>query len=114
MLLWVAALLSCLCACMRNVGLVIVLYIAVSLVLVIAGSAVQVVLTVMETSGGREGLMKTLRFVHRINVGSAASYIGMGTSYTGKDILYLTLPALTGILGFTGLGLWRFNKKDLK
>lgn len=113
-LLWVAALLSCLCACMRNVGLVIVLYIAISLVLVIAGSVVQVALTVMEASGGKENLIKTLRFIHRINVGNAVSYIGVGTSYTGADILYLTLPALAGILGFTGLGVWRFNKKDLK
>lgn len=113
-LLWVAALLSCLCVSVKNVGLVIVLYIAVALVLVIVGSVIQVVLTLMETTGGNESMVKLLRFVHRINVGNAVTYIGVGTEYTLEDVLYLTIPAGTGILGFVGLGLWRFRKKDLK
>lgn len=113
-LLWVAALLSYLCACMKNVGLVIVLYIAVAFALVIVGSVVQVALTILETAGGNETLTDVLYFFNRINVGNAASYIGMGTSYTLEDVLYLTLPAGVGILGFLGLGLGIFNKKDLK
>ena len=113
-LLWVAALLSYLCACMKNVGLVIVLYIAVAFALVIVGSVVQVALTILETSGGSETLTDVLYFFNRINVGNAASYIGMATSYTLEDVLYLTLPAGVGILGFLGLGLGIFNKKDLK
>lgn len=113
-LLWVAALLSYLCACMKNVGLVIVLYIAVAFALVIVGSVVQVALTILETAGGNETLTDVLYFFNRINVGNAASYIGMGTSYTLEDVLYLTLPVGVGILGFLGLGLGVFNKKDLK
>lgn len=113
-LLWVAALLSYLCTCMKNVGLVIVLYIAVSFVLAIAGSIVQVVLAVLETTGGNETLADILKFVDRINVGTAALYIGTGTKYTLEDVLYHTVPVIAGILGFTGLGLWQFNKKDLK
>lgn len=113
-LLWVAALLSYLCACMKNVGLVIVLYIAVAFALVIVGSVVQVALTILETTGGNETLTDVLYFFNRINVGNAASYIGMGTSYTLEDVLYLTLPVGVGILGFLGLGLGIFNKKDLK
>ena len=31
-----------------------------------------------------------------------------------EDVLYLTLPSLTGILGFLGLGLLGFSKMDLK
>jgi ABC-type transport system involved in multi-copper enzyme maturation permease subunit len=113
-LLWVAALLSCLCACMKNVGLVIVLYIAISFALVIAGSILQVVLMVMEATGDNEALAQTLRFIDRINVANAATYIGTGTTYSLTDVLYLTLPATAGTLGLLGLGLWRFNKKDLK
>lgn len=113
-LLWVAALLSFLCACMKNVGLVIVVYIAVSFVLVIAGSIVQVILSVLEISGNNKELTEVLSFVDRINVGMASAHIGMGTKYTLEDVLYLTISPLVGILGFTGLGIWRFNKKDLK
>ena len=113
-LLFMAALLSWLCAGMKNVGLVIVLYIAIAFFLVMAGSIVQVALSVLEATGGNETLIHVVRFLDRINVGTASAYIGMGTEYTLKDVLYLTIPAGVGILGFTGLGLWSFNKKDLK
>ena len=114
MLLFVAALLSWLCAGMKNVGLVIVLYIAISLFLVMAGSIVQVIVEVLEATGGNQRTIDLLRFLDRINVGTAVSYIGMGTEYTLEDVLYLTIPACVGILSFLGLGLWQFNKKDLK
>lgn len=114
MLLWVAALLAYLCACSKNVGLVIVFYIAVSFVLVIVGSIIQMTIPVLEAIGGNETLVRVLRFVDRINVGNATVYIGMGTKYTLEDVLYLTIPTIAGILGFTGLGIWRFHKKDLK
>ena len=113
-LLWVSALLSCLCATMKNVGLVIVLYIAVAFLLVIAASIVQVAIPILESVGGNETVLHILRFVDRVNVGNASMYIGVGTAYTVEDVLYLTVPASLGILAFVGLGLWRFNKKDLK
>lgn len=113
-LLWVSALLSYLCATMKNVGLVIVVYIAVAFILVIAASIVQVTIPVLESVGGNESVLNLLRFVDRVNVGNASMYIGVGTSYTVEDVLYLTVPALVGIMAFVGLGLLRFNKKDLK
>ena len=73
-----------------------------------------VVLMVMEATGDNEALAQTLRFIDRINVANAATYIGTGTTYSLTDVLYLTLPATTGTLGLLVLGLWRFNKKDLK
>ena len=113
-LLFVSAMLSWLCAKAKNVGLVIVLYIAFVFILVLAGSIIQVVIAVMEASGGSQRTIDILRFIDRINVCNSAAYIGMGTGYNWKDVLYLTIPAITGILGFVGLGLWKFNKKDLK
>ncbi|MBE6947903.1 MAG: hypothetical protein E7454_06630 [Ruminococcaceae bacterium] len=113
-ILWVAALLSCLCVCMKNVGLVIVMYIAISFVLVMAGSIIQVVLMILKETGSNEKLENVLYFIDRINIGNAAAYIGMGMSYTLEDVLYHTIAPVAGILGFVGLGLWRFNKKDLK
>lgn len=113
-LLWVAALLTYLCANAKNVGLVIVLYIAITFALVIVGSIITVVHDVLKATGGNEGIVKVLHFIDRINVANSATYIGMGNGYTLGDILYLTIPALVGIAGFTGLGLARFSKKDLK
>lgn len=113
-LLFVAALLSYLCACMKNVGLVIVFYIAITFALVMAGSIIQVVLQILELSGGNKNTIALLRFLDRINVGNSAAYIGMGTKYTLEDVLYLTTPAIVGTLSFTALGLLGFQKKDLK
>ena len=114
MLLWAAALLAYLCANMKNVGLVIVLYIAITFVLIIVGSIVSVVQSVLKATGGNESVLQVLHFIDRINVANSAAYIGMGKSYTLEDVLYLTIPALVGIFGFTGLGILRFGKKDLK
>lgn len=114
MLLFVSAMLSWLCACMKNVGLVIVLYIAISFILTLAASIITIVLTVLQATGGKESTVATLEFINKINVTNSAAYIGTGTEYTMKDLLYLTVPATVSILGFLGLGLWRFNKKDLK
>lgn len=113
-LLFVAALLSWLCANMKNVGLVIVLYIAIAMVLVLAGSILQTVISVLEISPGNEKILSVLEFFNRINVGNGALYIGVGTSYTLEDVLYLTIPPVVGIAGFLGFGLLGFNKKDLK
>lgn len=113
-LLFMAALLSWLCACMKNVGSAIVLYVALTFLLVMVGSIVQMVAGVLQLTGEHEELVKTLLFIDRINVGRSVTYIGAGTSYDWKDVLYLTLPPLTGILGFAGLGLLGFGKKDLK
>lgn len=113
-LLFMAALLSWLCACMKNVGSAIVLYVAITFMLVLVGSIVQMVCGVLQITGNNQTLVDILLVVDRLNVGRAVSYIGAGTSYTWKDVLYLTLPPLAGILGFSGLGLWLFGKKDLK
>ncbi len=113
-LLFVGALLSCLCVWMKNVGLVIVLYIAVSFILVMAGSITQVVISLLEFTDSNEKFLAVLRFLDRINVGNAVAYVGVGTEYSLKDVLYLTIPSLAGIGAFLGLGLWKFNNKDLK
>ena len=114
MLLFVSAMLSWLCACMKNVGLVIVLYFAISFILTLAASIITVVLTVLQTTGSKESTIAALEFINRINVVNSTTYIGTGTEYTMKELLYLTVPAIAGIGAFLGLGLWRFNKKDLK
>ena len=114
MLLFISALLSWLCANMKNVGLVIVLYIAISFVLVMASSVIQVIISIMESMDHNDKTVAFLHFLDRINVCSSVTYIGTGETYTLKDVLYLTIPAIVGTVGFTGLGLLKFNKKDFK
>ena len=114
-LLFVAALLSWLCANMKNVGLVIVLYVAVAFVLALAASMLHdIIIPLMEMIGEDQTTIDILKFFDRINVGGAVYYIGLGTEYTLEDVLYLTIPSMLGIAGLLGHSLWRFNKKDLK
>lgn len=119
-LLYVAAMVSWLCASMKNIGLVIVLYIAFSVLLAITGGIIQGVTMGLEmvnefsTTKISQHVIDLLHFLDRINVGMAPTFMAANTSYTWEDALYLTIPSLTGIASFLTLGLWRFNKKDLK
>lgn len=114
MLLFLSALLSWLCSCMKNVGIAIVLYVAFAFVLLMLGGIIQVVAGVLQTMGHNGVLIDILQVMNRINVGMFPSYIGTGTTYSLKDVLYLTLPSLIGTLGFLGLGILGFKKKDIK
>lgn len=113
-LLFMAALLSLLCGCTKNVGAAIVLYVAITFLLVLVGSIVQAICAVLQLTGINPKLVDVLLVLDRLNVGRAVAYIGAGTSYTWEDVLYLLLPPLAGILGFTGFGLLRFRRKNLK
>ena len=113
-LLFMSALLSLLCTCSKNLGIAIVLYLAFTFLLTIVGSFTQVIGAVAQTFVESELLAKVIKVIDRLNVGMSTSYIGTGDSYSLSDVLYLTLPALSGIAAFLGLGLVSFNKKDLK
>ena len=113
-LLFMSALLSLLCTCSKNLGIAIVLYLAFTFLLTIVGSFTQVIGAVAQTFVESELLAKVINVIDRLNVGMSTSYIGTGDSYSLSDVLYLTLPALSGIAAFLGLGLVSFNKKDLK
>jgi ABC-type transport system involved in multi-copper enzyme maturation permease subunit len=113
-IVFVSALLSMLCATMKNVGLAIVMYVAISFAMVMIVSIMQVAITVLTTMGDNELLLNTLRFIDRLNVGNSVTYIGGGTEYTVKDVLYLTLPPIALTFLLVGMGTLRFNKRDLK
>ncbi len=112
--LFVAALLSWMCASFKNVGVVIVLYVAISFAMTLIASIIMVAIQVLEISGAKESTIDILNFVQRINIFNSYSYIGTGTEYTISDILYIIVPSVVGTLGLLGIGIRRFNKKDLK
>lgn len=113
-LLFVSSMLSWLCASRRNVGLAIVLYVAITFALIMIGSILQVAISLLEAIGGKEDVVSVLTFINRINVFNATAYIGIGDKYSLTDVLYIIVPALSGIIGFLGLGILKFKKKDLK
>lgn len=109
-LLFVAALLSWLCANMKNAALAIVIYFAFNFGLGLISGIIEIALPILEN----ETLADVLEFINRINVLYTGAYIGTGTEYMAEDVLYLTLPAIIGTLGFMSLGIIQFEKKDLK
>ena len=113
-LLFVSSMLSWLCASRKNVGLAIVLYVAITFALIMIGSILQVAISLLEAIGGKEDVVSVLTFINRINVFNATAYIGIGDKYSLTDVLYIIVPALSGIIGFLGLGILKFKKKDLK
>ncbi|MBQ5823660.1 MAG: hypothetical protein IIW48_02505, partial [Clostridia bacterium] len=115
-LIFVSSFLTYLCANMKNVGLVIVVYVAFALSLAMVGSVIQVALSTMGMRSYIENdtLFSMLSFLDRINVATSTMYIGTGTEYTLKDVLYAILPSLIGIAGFLTCGLAKFNKRDIK
>lgn len=114
LLLFMSALLSFLCTCSKNLGVTIVLYVAFTFLLMFVGSALQIAAVAVQFIPNGELITDVLHVLERLNIGMSTAYIGTGDSYSLSDVLYLTLPALTGIAGFLGLGILGFNKKDLK
>ena len=112
--LFIAALVSWLCATRRNVGMVIVMYVAILMIFTLVAGIIQICIAVLTLDAGSEQTVKILNFFQRINLFYSYSYIGIGESYTLKDVLYLTLPPILGASGLLGLGLLKFSKKDLK
>ena len=110
----VAALIAFLCASQKNVGLVIVLYVAVVMLLTLVTGILAVVSSVLEISGGHETALEIIDFFQRINPFSFSSAIGQGSSYEAKELLnYILTPAVLTVL-LLGWGILKFKKKDLK
>ena len=107
--LFISAILSFLCVFMKNMGLTIVVYVAISFLFTLVGGILSISLTMVTN----ESTYSILEFLVKANLFSGA-VIGQGTSYAWQDLLYVIIPAIVGCLGFVGLGILVFKKKDLK
>lgn len=110
----VAAFVSWLCVMMRNIGTLIVMYVAVVLGFTMIGTIIQTVGMVMAMEPGMETTADILDFFNRINVFMSSATIGQGMAYEAKDVWYYVLPPAVGTAALLGHGLWRFGRKDLK
>ena len=111
---FVAALVSWLCVNMKNIGMVIVMYIAVVFGFTMIAGILQIALIVLQTQKDMETLVKILQFVQDINVFNSSATIGIGESYTAKQVWYYALPSVIGTGALLCHGMWKFSRKDLK
>ena len=98
---------------MKNVGLAVVMYVAVNMIFALIGSALMIGVEILSMEAGKEALVSVLEFFMNINI-FTSTVIGTGTSYGVMDILYILLPTLGGTALFLALGILIFRKKDLK
>lgn len=112
--LFVSAFVSYLCTTKKNIGLVIVLYIAVVLGLSMIAGILQMVVLTIETQPNMKNVVDVIEFVQRINVFNSSAVIGIGTSYTAEDVWYYILTPIVLSAGMLGYGGWKFSRRDLK
>lgn len=109
-----AAFVSWLCVAMNNVGMVIVMYIAVVFGFTMVAGILQAVSIVLAAQPDMQRTMDIIDVIQRINVFNSSATIGLGMSYELKDVLYYVIPPLVGTAALLGHGVWKFGRKDLK
>jgi hypothetical protein len=112
--LFMGALLSWLCACSKNVGLVIVLYIAIAFALVMAGSITQLAATFLGMQNDTKAIADIFDLLTNINPAMLSSRVGICREYTFADVMYNTLPQIICGTGLYLIGLIKFRKRDIK
>ena len=111
---FVSAFVSHLCMTKKNVGLVIVLYIAIVLGFTMIASILQVAIAMLQLTPDMETVVSVLDFLQRINVFNYSLAIGIGTSYSTTDVLYFVLTPIVLTIAMLGHGIRKFSKIDLK
>lgn len=110
---FMGALLSWLCASSKNVGLVIVLYIAVAFALVMVGTVTSMA-PMFLTGEENKTIADIFEVLTKINPAMLYSRVGMGREYSFSDVMYNTLPQVICGAGLYVLGLVKFKKRDIK
>ncbi|MBE6535504.1 MAG: hypothetical protein E7677_02650 [Ruminococcaceae bacterium] len=112
---FVAALVSFLCACTKNMGLAIVGYVAVVMIMSVLTSILQFgALMVPVADGGDSVALKVIEFLQDINLFNFSTVIGVGTKYSAREVLCCILSPTILSAGITLLGIFKFKKKDIK
>lgn len=107
---FIGSLVAFLCASMKNVGLVIVLYVAISFVFVIFGSVVMVMLSMATNPQALS--YKVLEFLANANP-FTSTLIG-SVQYGWRELLYVLVPTVGGTAVFSAFGILALKKRDLK
>ena len=94
----------------KNIGICILLYLAASFGASIVGAVFQVAAMFVSYESTS---YKIVEFVNALNI-FTSTLIGAGTTYTGKDVLYILMSPVLTVIGSTLLGLKMFSRKNLK
>lgn len=106
----ISAIVTFFATCAKNVGICILLYLAVALGLSIIGAVFQVAVAFLDTEAVA---FKIVEFINALNF-YTSTLIGAGSSYGIKDIVYILLSPVIVSGGITLLGIRIFSGKNLK
>ena len=106
----VSALVTFLSVAMKNAGLCIVMYIAVTMLMSVIGASFSVVLPMVVDN---EVLKVLVEFVVKTNV-FLSTVTGSGVTYSGLDVAYVLLSHVIYFALFFVFGLIVMKKKDIK
>ena len=113
--LFVAALVSFLCACTKNMGLAIVGYVAIVMIMSVVTSILQFGAIMLPVADGESSFaLNAVEFLQDINVFNFAAVIGVGTKYSVREILCCVLSPVISTIGLTAFGIFKFKSKDIK
>lgn len=114
--IFVASLISFLCATMKNLGLVIVSYIAIVMVMSIVTSVLSVIGVLLATGvvENGESAARVIEFIQKLNVFNYGTLIGAGDSYEVDELLCFILSPTLLSAALLVLGALGFKRKDLK
>ncbi|MBR4868217.1 MAG: ABC transporter permease [Clostridia bacterium] len=107
--LFVSALVCWLCIAMKNVGLTIVVYIAITFLLTLIVSAIQLAVAAVPN----QTLADVLMVINQINPFYQVGVIGQGETYTLEQLLYGVLSPVVAFGLFLACGAHAFKKKDI-
>lgn len=110
----ISAIVAYLCVAMKNMGLVIVMYIAVNFLFTIADGILAMGAQMIAITDPDNAALKIMEFFRKINIFSSTAIIGTGSSYTFENIIYIVLPAVLLSALFVAFGIMVFRKKDIK
>ena len=94
----------------KNMGICILLCLAVSFGLSIVGAIFQVAGSLMTTANKE---YEIIELINALNI-YTSTLIGAGSSYTAKQVLYILLAPVLTIAGYLLLGIRMFSRKNLK
>jgi len=112
--IFLSAFLCFLYAATKNVGAVIVIYVAFTLLIIMIASVIDLCLGLFSELPDMGSLINILEFIKKINIGNTVLSVGMGTEYNLEDFLYFIFSPLLCSGALVSLGAILFNKKDLK
>lgn len=106
----IAAIVTFIATLAKNMGICILLYLAVSLGFSIVGAVFQVAGAFLDPSATGYGVIE---FLNALNI-FTSTLIGAGTTYSAKEVLYIVAAPLALSAGCTLLGIRLFARKNLK